>query len=127
MSSQSCRVLFGGWLHSRGWPWLGFGCCHLSTSRAFTALCQNSQIVFVSSQAPALLSIHQGKIGLSCGDTLLESRSMSERLVKWQQAGVRFSSKTSPLKTIGLCDQNGQNGSRSAALRVIPSSFEINC
>jgi GAF domain-containing protein len=32
---------------------------------------------------------------------------MSERLVKWQQAGIRFSSKTL-LKTIGLCDQNGR-------------------
>ena len=89
-------------------------------------LCRIPQIVFVSSQALELPSIHQGKIGLSCRGTLLECRSMSERLVKWQQAGIRFSSKT-PLKTIGLCDRNGRNVRRFAVLQVIPSSFETNC
>src|SRR5262249_7633673 len=102
-------------------------CCHPSTTGAFAKLCRIPQIVFVSSQAPELPSIRQGKIGLSCRGTLPECRSMSEKLVKWQQAGSRFSSKTSPLKTIGLCDQNGQNVKRFAVLRVIPSSFETNC
>src|SRR5215510_5707517 len=84
------------------------------------------QMIFVSSQALELPSIHQGKIGVSCRGTLLECRSMSERLVKWQQAGIRFSSMTQ-LKTIGLCDQNGRNVRRFAVLQVIPSSFETNC
>src|SRR5499433_1411573 len=84
-------------------------------------------MIFASSQAPVLPSIHLGKIGVSCRGTLLECRSMSERLVKWQQADIRFSSKTSPLKTIGLCDQNGRNVRRFAVLQVIPSSFETNC
>ena len=85
------------------------------------------QILFVSWQALELPSIHQGKIGVSCRGTLLECRSVSERLDKWQQAGIRFSSKTSPLKTIGLCDQNGRNVRRFAVLQVIPSSFGTNC
>src|SRR6516165_4912173 len=84
-------------------------------------------MIFLSSQAPELPSIHQGKIGVSCRGTLPECLSMSEKLVKWQQAGVRFSSKTSPFKTIGLCDQIGRNVRRYAALQVIPSSFETNC
>src|SRR5215469_18532023 len=84
-------------------------------------------MIFLSSQAPELPSIHQGKIGLSCRGTLLESPSTSEKLVKWLQAGIRFSSKTSPLKTIGLCDQIGRNVRRFAVLRVILSSFETNC
>src|SRR5262249_13233834 len=84
-------------------------------------------MIFVSSQALELPSIHQGKIGISCRGTLLECHSMSARLVRWQQAGNRFLSKTSPLKTIGLCVQNGRNGKKSAVLRAIPSSFETNC
>src|SRR6516165_605758 len=84
-------------------------------------------MTFLSSQALELPSIHQGKIGISCRGTLLECRSMSERLVKWPQAGIRSSSKTLPPKTIGLCDQNGRNVRRFAALQVIPSSFETNC
>jgi PAS domain S-box-containing protein len=47
---------------------------------------------------------------------------MSERLVKWQQAGIRFSLKT-PLKTIGLCDQNGRNVRRFAVLQGHPLFF----
>src|SRR5262249_41900861 len=79
-----------------------------------------------SSPAPVLPSIHLGKIGLSCRGTSLKCRSMSERLVKWQQAGTRFSSKRSWFKTIGLCDQNGRNARRFGASRVIPSSSETN-
>src|SRR5262245_11739460 len=89
-------------------------------------LCRIAQMIFVSSQALELPSTHQGKIGVSCRGALLECRSMSERLVKWQQAGIRFSSKTR-LKTIGLCDQNGRNVRRFAVLKAIPSSFETNC
>src|SRR6516164_7632280 len=84
-------------------------------------------MIFLSSPAPELPSIHQGKIGVSCRGTLPECLSTSEKLVKWQQAGIRFSSKTSPFKTIGLCDQIGRNVRRFAVLRVIPSSFETNC
>src|SRR5215468_7166190 len=84
-------------------------------------------MIFLSSQAPELPSILQGKIGLSCRGTLLECRSMSERLVKLPRAGIQFSSKTSLPKTIGLCDQNGRNVRRFAALQGIPSSFETNC
>src|SRR6516164_6453258 len=84
-------------------------------------------MIFLSSQAPELPSIHQGKIGVSCRGTFRECLSRSEKLVKWPQAGVRFSLKTSPFKTIGLCDQIGQNVRTYAALQVIPSSFETNC
>src|SRR6516162_724958 len=84
-------------------------------------------MIFLSSQAPELPSIHQGKIGLSCRGTLLECRSVSERLVQSPQAGIRSSSKTSAPKAIGLCAQNGRNVRRFAALQVIPSSFETNC
>src|SRR4029453_18347180 len=83
-------------------------------------------MLFVLLQALELPSIHQGKIGVSCRATLLECRSMSERLVKWQRASIRFSSQTPP-KTIGLCDQNGRSVRRFAVLQVIPSSFETNC
>jgi hypothetical protein len=126
-SSLSYRVLFKGWHHSRGWRWLGFGCCHPPTSPSLVTLCRIFQIAFLSSQAPELPSIHQGKIGLSCRGTLPECLSTSEKLVKWQPAGARFSSKTLPFKTIGLCDQNGRNVRRFAVLRVIRSSFETNC
>src|SRR5262249_14178791 len=84
-------------------------------------------MIFLSSQAQELPSILQGKIGLSCRGTLLECRSMSERLVKLPRAGIQFSSKTSLPKTIGLCDQNGRNVRRFAALQGIPSSFKKNC
>src|SRR6516162_6533349 len=84
-------------------------------------------MIFLSSQAPELPSIHQGKIGVSCRGTLPECLLTSEKLVKWRQAGIRSSSKTSPFKTIGLCDQIGRNVRTYAALQVIPSSFETNC
>src|SRR5262249_43975237 len=119
------RVLFKGWHHSRGWRWPGFGCCHPPNSRAFVKLCR-VQIVFFSSQALELQSIQQGKIGLSCKGTFLKFPSTSEKLVKWQQAGMQFSSKRLPFKTIGLCDQIGRNVRRFAVLQVIPSSLEKN-
>ena len=43
-------------------------------SPAFATLCRTPQIIFVSSQARELPSIHQGKIGVSCRGTLLECR-----------------------------------------------------
>src|SRR5262249_56046517 len=93
----------------------------------FTTLPRIAQMIFVSSQALELPSIHRGKIGVFCGGTLLECHSMLGRLVKWPQADNQYSSRTSRLKTIGLCDQNGRNARRFEASRVIPSSFETNC
>ena len=100
---------------------------HRSTSPALPTLSRIIRIVFVSSQARELPSIHRVKSGPSCRGTLLECGSVSERSVKWQQAGIRFLSKTSPPKTIGLCDQSGRNVRRFAVLQVIRSSFEIDC
>jgi hypothetical protein len=82
-------------------------------------------LCLVASAGTAISS--PGRIGPSCRGTLHECGSTSEKLVRWQQPVIRFSSKTSPLKTIGLCDQDGRNGRRFAVLQVIPSSFEKNC
>src|SRR5262249_51447859 len=122
-----CRVLFRGWRHSREWHWPGFGSCHPSTFPALTMLCRTPQIVFVSLQAQEIPSVHQVKTGASYMATLPECRSMLEKLVKWQQPGIRFLSKMSLLKMIGLCGQNGRNGRPFEVSRAIPSSFGTNC
>src|SRR5262249_16775937 len=123
----SCTVLFKGWHHNPEWHWLGFGCGHPSISRAFGAVCRIPQTIFVSSQAQEIPSILLGKTGDSCEVTSRKCRSTLEKLVKWQQPGSRFSLKTSPLRTNGLCDQNGPNGRRFEVLAAIRSSFEQNC
>ena len=49
---------------------------------AFTTLSRIAQMIFVSLEAQELPLVHQEKIGVPWGGTLLECRSVSEKLVK---------------------------------------------